>query len=45
MPLVDRNIKVPLHYQMYLDLLKRIQSGALAPGDKLPPEPQLESTR
>ncbi len=42
MPLVDRNIKVPLHYQMYLDLLKRIQSGALAPGDKLPPEPQLE---
>lgn len=42
MALIDRNIKVPLHYQMYLDLLKRIQSGALAPGDKLPPEPQLE---
>ena len=42
MALIDRNIKVPLHYQMYLDLLKRIQSGALAPGDRLPPEPQLE---
>ncbi|OUP11162.1 GntR family transcriptional regulator [Collinsella sp. An2] len=40
--MIDRTIKVPLHYQMYLDLLKRIQSGALAPGDKLPPEPQLE---
>lgn len=42
MALIDRNIKVPLHYQMYLDLLKRIQSGKLAPGDKLPPESQLE---
>lgn len=42
MAIIDRTIKVPLHYQMYLDLLRRIQSGALASGDKLPPEPQLE---
>ena len=39
---IDKKIKVPLHYQIYLDLLKQIQSGALKPGEKLPAEPELE---
>ena len=28
---IDKKIKVPLHYQIYLDLLKKIQSGLLRP--------------
>ena len=26
---IDKKIKVPLHYQIYLDLLKKIQTGVL----------------
>lgn len=40
--MIDKNIKVPLHYQIYLDLLKKIQGGNLKPGEKLPSEPELE---
>ena len=39
---INKKIKVPLHYQIYLDLLKKIQSGLLRPGEKLPSEPELE---
>ncbi len=39
---IDKKIKVPLHYQIYLDLLKKIQSGVLKTGDKIPSEPELE---
>ncbi|MDO5145445.1 MAG: GntR family transcriptional regulator [Eubacteriales bacterium] len=40
--LIDRNIKVPLHYQIYLDILKRIQTGEFRPGEKLPSESELQ---
>lgn len=39
---IDKKIKVPLHYQIYLDLLKKIQGGDLKPGERLPSEPELE---
>ena len=39
---IDKKIKVPLHYQIYLDLLKKIQSGLLRPGERIPSEPELE---
>lgn len=41
--IIDKKIKVPLHYQVYLDLLKQIQSGALKSGQKLPSESELEN--
>nr|WP_296264909.1 GntR family transcriptional regulator [uncultured Merdimonas sp.] len=40
--IIDKKIKVPLHYQIYLDILKKIQSGVLPPGEKLPSEKELE---
>jgi GntR family transcriptional regulator len=40
--MVDKNSKVPLHYQVYLDLLRQIQIGTYKRGDKIPTEPQLE---
>lgn len=40
--MIDKNSKVPLHYQVYLGLLARIQSGVFKRGDKIPTEPQLE---
>ena len=39
---IDKKIKVPLHYQIYLDLLKKIQNGLLKPGERIPSEPELE---
>lgn len=39
---IDKKIKVPLHYQIYLDLLKKIQNGVLKPGERIPSEPELE---
>ena len=39
---IDKKIKVPLHYQIYLDLLKKIQTGVLKAGEKLPTEAELE---
>ena len=39
---IDKKIKVPLHYQISLDLLKQIQSGLLRPGERIPSEPELE---
>lgn len=39
---INKNIKVPLHYQIYLDILRKIQDGILIPGEKLPSEPELE---
>ena len=39
---IDKKIKVPLHYQIYLDLLKKIQNGLLKPGGRIPSEPELE---
>lgn len=40
--IIDKKIKVPLHYQIYLDILKKIQSGVLREGEKLPSEKELE---
>ena len=40
--LIDKNTKVPLHYQIYLDILKKIQIGELKPGEKIPSETELE---
>lgn len=40
--LVDKKIKVPLHYQIYLDILKQIQTGQLKAGEKIPSETELE---
>lgn len=40
--MIDKNSKVPLHYQVYLGLLAQIQSGVFKRGDKIPTEPQLE---
>ena len=37
---INKNIKVPLHYQIYLDILRKIQDGILIPGEKLPSEPE-----
>lgn len=31
---IDKKIKVPLHYQIYLDLLKKIQNWCLESGRK-----------
>lgn len=42
MAIIDKKIKVPLHYQIYLDILKKIQLGLLSPGEKLPSETELE---
>lgn len=39
---IDKTIKVPLHYQVYLDLLKKIQSGVLKSGQRIPSETELE---
>ena len=39
---IDKKIKVPLHYQIYLDLLKKIQSGVLRSGERIPSEAELE---
>lgn len=39
---IDKKIKVPLHYQVYLDLLKKIQNGALKSGQRIPSETELE---
>lgn len=39
---IDKKIKVPLHYQIYLDLLKKIQAGVWKAGDKIPSEAELE---
>lgn len=39
---INRNSKVPLHYQIYLDILRKIQDGRFSPGEKLPSEPELE---
>jgi len=35
---VDPRSPLPLYYQVYLDLKRLIQNGALRPGDLLPPE-------
>lgn len=40
--IIDKKIKVPLHYQIYLDILKKIQSGIWSPGEKIPSETELE---
>lgn len=40
--MVDKFSKVPLHYQVYLELLSKIQSGVFKHGEKIPTEPQLE---
>lgn len=40
--MIDRQVKVPLHYQMYLDLLQKIKRGEYECGDRIPSEPQLE---
>lgn len=40
--MIDKNSKVPLHYQVYLSLLAKIHSGAFKRGDKIPTEPELE---
>ena len=39
---IDKKIKVPLHYQIYLDMLKKIQGGEFKPGEKIPSEAELE---
>lgn len=39
---IDKKIKIPLHYQIYLDLLKKIQSGVLRSGERIPSEAELE---
>lgn len=39
---INKNIKVPLHYQIYLDLLKDIESGVVLPGERIPSETELE---
>ncbi len=38
---VNKNIKIPLHYQIYIDLLKQIQNEVYEEGDKLPSETEL----
>lgn len=40
--IIDKKIKVPLHYQVYLDLLKKIQSGVFKSGERIPSETELE---
>lgn len=39
---VDRTSPVPLHYQVYKQLLEDIEQGRLKPGDPLPTEVELE---
>lgn len=39
---VDKNLKMPLHYQIYMDLLDKIKSGQYKIKDKLPAEPELQ---
>lgn len=41
---MDRNSKMPLHYQIYLDLLDKIENGTYALNEKLPAEPELQKT-
>jgi GntR family transcriptional regulator len=41
---VDPSISMPLYYQVYMDLLNLIQSGALKPKDMLPPEMELSNS-
>lgn len=36
-----RPARIPLYRQMYTTLKQQIESGALSPGEQLPPEPQL----
>ena len=39
---IDKQSKVPLHYQVYLDLLGKIQKGLFKPGSRLLAESELE---
>lgn len=39
---LDRSSPVPLHYQLYRQLLDRIEQGELKPGDPLPTEAELQ---
>ncbi len=40
---VDKDLKIPLHYQIYLALLEKIENGQYKVNDKLPSEPELQS--
>lgn len=39
---IDKNLKIPLHYQIYMDLLDKIKSGQYKVNDKMPAEPELQ---
>ena len=36
-PVLDPTLDTPLYEQLYRQLRREIESGALAPGEKLPP--------
>ncbi|PYG87932.1 GntR family transcriptional regulator [Ruminiclostridium sufflavum DSM 19573] len=40
---VDKDLKIPLHHQIYLALLEKIENGQYRVNDKLPSEPELQS--
>ncbi len=39
---IDKNLKIPLHHQIYMDLLEKIQKGQYKTNDKIPAEPELQ---
>ena len=40
--IIDKNSKIPLNYQIYMDLLDKIKSGQYKINDKIPAEPELQ---
>lgn len=39
---VDKNLKIPLHHQIYTDLLDKIEKGQYKVNDMMPPESELQ---